>query len=174
MTDLNHEERPADESPDAAAGGAAEETSATPATSESTTPEEAVESGGDGEEVVETEAPAAKRLLSGRAAAAKLAVDLSAVGVATTRLTESPTRRKTETEEVVDEDDLPMYREGMDWFVLRVASNKESSVRETLLRKVAIEGMPDLVGRIMVPTEKIKTFKAGKQKVTEKIGRAHV
>jgi len=167
MTDLNHEERPADESPDAAAGGAAEETSATPATSESTTPEEAVESGGDGEEVVETEAPAAKRLLSGRAAAAKLAVDLSAVGVATTRLTESPTRRKTETEEVVDEDDLPMYREGMDWFVLRVASNKESSVRETLLRKVAIEGMPDLVGRIMVPTEKIKTFKAGKQKVTE-------
>src|SRR6201999_2222873 len=30
----------------------------------------------------------------------------------------------------------PMRNEGMDWFVLRVASNKESSVRETLLRKV--------------------------------------
>ena len=60
-----------------------------------------------------------------------------------------------------------MYREGMDWFVLRVASNKESGVRETLLRKVAIEGMENLVGRIMVPTEKINTFKAGKQKVTE-------
>jgi len=69
MTDLNHEERPADDSPDAAAGGATEETSATPATSESATPEEAVESGGDGAEAVETEAPAAKRLLSGRAAA---------------------------------------------------------------------------------------------------------
>jgi transcriptional antiterminator NusG len=63
--------------------------------------------------------------------------------------------------------DLPMYREGMNWFVLRVASNKESSVRETLLRKVQIEGMEDLVGRIMVPTEKTKTLKAGKHRITE-------
>ncbi|MBC23418.1 MAG: transcription termination/antitermination factor NusG [Phycisphaerae bacterium] len=60
-----------------------------------------------------------------------------------------------------------MYREGMNWFVLRVASNKESSVRETLLRKVQIEGMEELVGRIMVPTEKIKTLKAAKQRITE-------
>ena len=37
--------------------------------------------------------------------------------------------------------DLPAYRGGMDWFVLRVASNKESYVRETLLRKVQIEGL---------------------------------
>ena len=35
---------------------------------------------------------------------------------------------------------LPAYREGMNWFVLRVASNKENYVRETLLRKVQIEG----------------------------------
>lgn len=64
--------------------------------------------------------------------------------------------------------DLPMYREGMNWFVLRVASNKESSVRETLLRKVQIEGMDHLVGRIMVPTEKTKVMKGGgKPRVTE-------
>lgn len=63
--------------------------------------------------------------------------------------------------------DLPMYREGMDWFVLRVASNKESYVRETLLRKVQIEGLEHLVGRIMVPTEKTKTLKGGKQKISE-------
>ncbi len=111
--------------------------------------------------------PAPKRLLSGRDAAAKLATALSAAGVATTRLTENPNRRPSATPPPESDDDLPMYREGMDWFVLRVASNKESGVRETLLRKVAIEGMADLVGRIMVPTEKIKTFKAGKQKVTE-------
>jgi transcriptional antiterminator NusG len=47
----------------------------------------------------------------------------------------------------------------MNWFVLRVASNKEGSVRETLLRKVQIENMTHLVGRILVPTEKIKTIK---------------
>ncbi len=63
--------------------------------------------------------------------------------------------------------DLPMYREGMNWFVLRVASNKENYVRETLLRKVQIEGLVDRVGRIMVPTEKTKTLKGGKTKITE-------
>ena len=65
------------------------------------------------------------------------------------------------------EGDEPIRREGMDWFVLRVASNKESSVRETLLRKVQIEGMIHLVGRILVPTEKTKTIKGGRQRITE-------
>jgi transcriptional antiterminator NusG len=61
----------------------------------------------------------------------------------------------------------PICAEGMNWFVLRVASNKESSVRETLLRKVQIEHMEHLVGRILVPTEKTKTIKGGKQRITE-------
>lgn len=63
--------------------------------------------------------------------------------------------------------DEPLRRPGMDWFTLRVASNKESSVRETLLRKVQIESMTHLVGRILVPTEKTKTIKGGKQRVVE-------
>jgi transcriptional antiterminator NusG len=61
----------------------------------------------------------------------------------------------------------PLMQDGMNWFTLRVASNKENSVRETLLRKVQIEGMTHLVGRILVPTEKTKTVKGGKQKITE-------
>lgn len=61
----------------------------------------------------------------------------------------------------------PIRNGGMDWFVLRVASNKESSVRETLLRKVQIEKMTHLVGRILVPTEKTKTIKGGKQRIVE-------
>ena len=82
------------------------------------------------------------------------------------------TATKTSTEETDSKPfdpaaDLPMYREGMDWFVLRVASNKESHVRETLLRKVQIEGLDDRVGRIMVPTEKTKTLKGGKTKISE-------
>ncbi|MCC7407032.1 MAG: transcription termination/antitermination factor NusG [Phycisphaeraceae bacterium] len=62
----------------------------------------------------------------------------------------------------------PMVTPGMNWFVLRVASNKEDSVRETLLRKIKIEGLTNLVNRILVPTEKTKTIKAGRQKITEK------
>jgi transcriptional antiterminator NusG len=62
----------------------------------------------------------------------------------------------------------PLVTPGMNWFVLRVASNKEDSVRETLLRKIKIEGFEYLVNRILVPTEKIKTMKGGKQRITER------
>ena len=65
-------------------------------------------------------------------------------------------------------DEEPMVTEGMNWFVLRVASNKEDYVRETLLRKIKIEGFEDLVNRILVPTEKQKTIKGGKQRITLK------
>ncbi|MEQ8770312.1 MAG: transcription termination/antitermination protein NusG [Phycisphaerales bacterium] len=74
--------------------------------------------------------------------------------------------RPNEKEDLLDED-APVRQAGMDWFVLRVASNKESAVQNTLLRKVQIENMEHLVGRILVPTEKTKTIKGGKQKITE-------
>ncbi len=73
----------------------------------------------------------------------------------------------TETQGQIEGDE-PLITPGMNWFVLRVASNKEDSVRETLLRKLKIEGFTHLVNRILVPTEKIKTIKGGKQKVTLK------
>lgn len=74
--------------------------------------------------------------------------------------------RPNEREDILKPDE-PVRQEGMNWFVLRVASNKESSVQNTLMRKVQIEKMPHLVGRILVPTEKTKTIKAGKQRITE-------
>jgi transcriptional antiterminator NusG len=65
-------------------------------------------------------------------------------------------------------DDDPRTKEGMNWFVLRVASNKEDYVRAALEKKVQIEGVQHLVGNIMVPTEKTKTLtKANKVKITE-------
>ena len=64
-------------------------------------------------------------------------------------------------------DEEPIVQPGMSWFALRVASNKESSVRDTLLRKVQIEHKTEFVGRILVPTEKNRTFKNGKIKITE-------
>ena len=53
----------------------------------------------------------------------------------------------------------------MQWYVLRVASNKEGQVRETLARKVTVEGLEDVVGRILVPSEQVKRIRAGKQRV---------
>ncbi len=57
---------------------------------------------------------------------------------------------------------------GMKWYVLRVASNKEEQVREALQRKVAIEGLEDRVGRILVPTLKEKRMKGGVLRVVER------
>jgi transcriptional antiterminator NusG len=59
-------------------------------------------------------------------------------------------------------------RAGMKWYVLRVASNKEEQVRESLERKVRIEGLVDRIGRILVPTAKEKRMKGGQVKVFEK------
>lgn len=59
-------------------------------------------------------------------------------------------------------------RPGMKWYVLRVASNKEEQVRESLDRKVRIEGLTDRIGRILVPTAKEKRMKAGQVKIFEK------
>ncbi len=59
-------------------------------------------------------------------------------------------------------------RPGMKWYVLRVASNKEDQVRDTLERKVKIEGLTDRIGRILVPTQKEKRMKAGQARIFEK------
>jgi len=68
-------------------------------------------------------------------------------------------------DQLTQEDELT--QPGMNWFVLRVASNKESYVRNTLLRKIQIEGLENRIGKILVPTEKTKTIKGGKQRITE-------
>ena len=54
----------------------------------------------------------------------------------------------------VDAQEQPICAPGMRWYVLRVASNKENQVRNTLERKVTIESLGDRVGRILVPTVK--------------------
>ena len=54
----------------------------------------------------------------------------------------------------VDAQEQPICAPGMRWYVLRVASNKENQVRNSLERKVTIESLADRVGRILVPTVK--------------------
>jgi transcription termination/antitermination protein NusG len=56
----------------------------------------------------------------------------------------------------------------MNFFVLRVASNKEDQVREKLSRKVKIEGLEAHVGRILVPTERVRSMKAGVRRESDR------
>ncbi|HBG78828.1 MAG: transcription termination/antitermination protein NusG [Sedimentisphaerales bacterium] len=53
----------------------------------------------------------------------------------------------------------------MRWYVLRVASNREEQVKEALMRKVTLEGLESVIGRIVVPVEQVKRIRSGKQKV---------
>jgi transcriptional antiterminator NusG len=55
----------------------------------------------------------------------------------------------------------------MRWYVLRVASNKEEQVRDTLAHKMEVEAVKS-IGRIVVPTEQIKRIRAGKQRVIKR------
>ncbi|MHC4889966.1 MAG: transcription termination/antitermination protein NusG [Planctomycetota bacterium] len=53
----------------------------------------------------------------------------------------------------------------MQWYVLRVAANKEVQVQGALLQKVKREDLSDIVGRIEVPVEQVKRIRGSKQTV---------
>jgi len=56
----------------------------------------------------------------------------------------------------------------MDWYILKVQSNREESIKEGLLRRVAIAGLDYYFGDVIVPTEKVTEFKAGKKRVRKR------
>ncbi|HPF37374.1 MAG TPA: transcription termination/antitermination protein NusG [Phycisphaerae bacterium] len=62
----------------------------------------------------------------------------------------------------------PLVRPGMQWYVLRVASNREDQVCTSLVRKVEIEGLTERIGRILVPTQREKRMRGGVAKVYDK------
>ena len=72
-----------------------------------------------------------------------------------------------EAEPVAEEDAEPeaIRHEGMDWYVLRVASNKEEQVRTALERKVKIEALEHQIGQILVPTVKEKRMRGRQARV---------
>ncbi|MAT71861.1 MAG: transcription termination/antitermination factor NusG [Planctomycetaceae bacterium] len=56
----------------------------------------------------------------------------------------------------------------MDWYILKVQSNRERSIADALRRKVNIEGLEEFFGEVVVPTEKVTEFKGGKKKIVER------
>lgn len=56
----------------------------------------------------------------------------------------------------------------MDWYILKVQSNREKSITAALKRKIAVEGLEDYFGEVVVPVEKVTEFKGGKKKVVNR------
>ncbi|MEO1617001.1 MAG: transcription termination/antitermination protein NusG [Planctomycetota bacterium] len=108
-------------------------------TDENTTPEEPIEESAAVEESTETET-------QDSVAAEQPAVDES-------------------VEESAD-DESPS---DMDWYILKVAFNREDSIAEALRKKIALEGMEEFFEDIVVPSEDVATFtRDGKKRITKR------
>ncbi len=70
---------------------------------------------------------------------------------------------EAEIEEVADDED----ESRLQWFVLKVTTNREKSIRESLLRRIAREGLDEFFTEVIIPTENVVETKAGKKRVSE-------
>jgi transcriptional antiterminator NusG len=54
------------------------------------------------------------------------------------------------------------------WYVLKVQSSREDTIRDALERRVKIQGLGRYFGRIVVPTEKITEIRNNKKRIVER------
>jgi len=55
-----------------------------------------------------------------------------------------------------------------DWYVLRVASGREETVKESLQKKIQLAGLDECVPTVLVPTERVSEIKGGKKRYKER------
>ncbi len=67
-------------------------------------------------------------------------------------------------EEIVQSDEPPK----LNWYILKVQSNREDSIREALQRRVNVAGLEKFFSEIIVPTEMVSEFKGGKKRVVKR------
>ncbi len=56
----------------------------------------------------------------------------------------------------------------LEWYVLRVASGRESTLRDALQKKVQLSGLEETVPTVLVPTEQVSEIKGGKKRLRER------
>jgi transcriptional antiterminator NusG len=68
----------------------------------------------------------------------------------------------------LEEEEQPEEEIGKDWYILKVQSNREASIRDGLARRVQVAGLDRYFGEIIVPTEDVAEFKGGKKKIVKR------
>lgn len=48
------------------------------------------------------------------------------------------------------------------WYVLKVQTNRERTIKDALLKKIKLEGLEDAFGDILIPSEKVVDTRSGK------------
>lgn len=79
--------------------------------------------------------------------------------------TSEPVKDLSETPAHDDDEEPPPT---LVWYVLKVQSSREDTIRDALERRVKIQGLGRYFGRIVVPTEKITEIRNNKKKVVER------
>ena len=54
------------------------------------------------------------------------------------------------------------------WYIVKVQSGREETIKEAIERKVKIEGLEECFGQIYIPTEKVTEMRKGKRYTREK------
>src|SRR5262249_39474517 len=57
---------------------------------------------------------------------------------------------------------------GKRWYVVKVQSGREDSIKGNLERRIKIEGLEDSIGRILIPTEKVTELRNGKRVIKKR------
>jgi transcriptional antiterminator NusG len=62
----------------------------------------------------------------------------------------------------------PAEKLPMEWYILKVQSNREDSIRDALQRRINVAGLQEFFGDIIVPTEMVSEFKNGRKRVVKR------
>ncbi|HEX5445299.1 MAG TPA: transcription termination/antitermination protein NusG [Pirellulales bacterium] len=70
-------------------------------------------------------------------------------------------------EPVAEEPEEPAAAK-LDWYILKVQSNREDSIADALQRRIKIAGLDRFFDEVIVPIEKVSEFKNGKKRVVKR------
>jgi transcriptional antiterminator NusG len=64
--------------------------------------------------------------------------------------------------------ETPAIPDNKKWYVVKVQSGREESIREAIERRVKIEGLQEFFGKIIIPVERVTEMSRGKRVVKER------
>ena len=64
--------------------------------------------------------------------------------------------------------ETPKTDEKKRWYVVKVQSGREESIKDAIERRVKIEGLQDFFGQIIIPVERVTEMRSGKRVVKER------
>jgi len=96
----------------------------------------------------------------------ELSPDGGVVGRVPVSSPESSEPARSDPPKVPDPDEDPAPE--LVWYVLKVQSSREDTIRDALERRVKIQGLQRFFGRIVVPTEKITEIRNNKKRTVER------